>query len=386
MINEYDDLREFSPKYAPVKHKKKVPFNPNIKVSFELNARIQRIRELDFELDRFVLTEMDYAELVLDAYSTNIHWSTKIEGNPLSEDEVKRVTRKTLIEGVVETEAGPHQEIVNHLLIFLDKELMSRRWDKEYLCTLHQFLLYRTKTNVVVGEYKKKDNSIYDDYEEKIPVFITCPIGHVEEEMESLLEWINNKGPAYDPIVAASVFFHEFESIHPFEDGNGRLGRSMFHMYLIGHGLKKSHLCKIDYELLQNSPLYYDILAYTDESGDYLPLIEMFSIAVLKSYEGAIESLSGKNLLSSSLDESSKRLIIKAKNYSDWFNLKDAVEWVDELGDQPVRDRLKNLVKLGVLESKGKTKGLKFRFKIPFAKTLEIINSLDDQKNRQIFT
>jgi hypothetical protein len=145
----------------------------------------------------------------------------------------------------------------------------------------------------------------------------------------------------------------------------------------MNHGLKKSNLCKIDYEMLKNSSLYYNILAYTDESQEYMPLIELFSIAVLKSYESAVSSLSGKNLLSSGLDESSKRLIMKAKQSGEWFNLKEAVTWVGTLGDQPVRDRLKHLMDIGVLETEGKTKGLKFRFKIPFAKTIEAFKTLE---------
>jgi Fic family protein len=124
-------------------------------------------------------------------------------------------------------EAGPIQEIVNHLLVFLDKEIMTETWDKEFLCTMHETLLQNTNTKVSVGEYRTEDCFVEEEGEH---VFSTCPPSHIEEEMTSLLEWVNEKGPAYDPIVAASIFFHEFESIHPFEDGNGRLGRSLFHI------------------------------------------------------------------------------------------------------------------------------------------------------------
>lgn len=374
MINQYDKLMKYRPTFTPVKHKRKTPFAPKIEVGPDFNDRAQRIKELDFELDRFVLTEKDYAELVLDAFSTNIHWSTKIEGNPLSEAEVRRVTRETMLEGNVEMKAGPIQEIVNHLLIFLSDTVATKAWNNEHICAMHKLLLQNTKTNAKVGKYRTIDSCVEEAGEY---VFYPCPPGTIDEEMDSLLGWVTNSGPAYDPIVTASVFFHEFESIHPFEDGNGRLGRSLFHMYLISYGLKKSNLCKIDFELLQNSSLYYDILAYTDESQDYAPLIELFSIAVLDAYENAVSSLSGKNLLSSSLDENSKRLITKAKHKHDWFNLKEAISWVDALGEQPVRDRLKQLVALGVLETQGKTKGLKFRFKVPFSDTLETFRSLD---------
>jgi Fic family protein len=278
-----------------------------------------------------------------------------------------------LIDGNIEIDAGPNQEIANHVLIFLNRELVSQEWNKEFICYLHGFLLANTETKAKIGEYRKGDCIVEEGGQ---LVFSTCPPGSIEEEMGSLIDWVNRKGPAYDPIVTASIFFHEFESIHPFEDGNGRLGRSLFHLYLMNHGLKKSNLCKIDYELLNNSSLYYNILAYTDESQNYTPLIELFSIAVLHSYESAVSSLSGKDLLSSFLDENSKRLIMKAKQLGDWFNIKEAVTWVDAIGEQPVRTRLNRLVSSGVLETKGKTKGLKFRFKVPFSQTLEAIKAL----------
>jgi len=374
MINRYDKLAQYHPSFTPVKHKRKVPFAPSVKVGPDFNERIQRIRELDFELNRFVLTEKDYGELVLDAYATNIHWSTKVEGNPLTEAEVQRVTRKTMLEGNTEKNTGPMQEIVNHLLIFLSDELATEDWTRDHICTMHELLLHDTDTKAAVGEYRSTEAAVEEGGEY---VFYPCPPGSIVEEMDSLLEWVRTGGSAYDPVVAASIFFHEFESIHPFQDGNGRLGRSLFHMYLISHGLKKSNLCKIDYELLSNHRLYYEILAYTDETQDYTPLVELFSIAVLNAYENAIRSLSGKNLLSSSLDENSKRLIIKAKQKRDWFNLKEAMTWVDALGEQPVRGRLKRLVTLGVLETRGRTKGLKFRFKVPFSDTIETLRSLD---------
>ncbi len=380
MINEYDKLAECRPSFMPVKHKRKVPFAPTIKVGPDFNERVQRIRELDFELNRFVLTEKDYAELVLDAYATNIHWSTKVEGNPLTEAEVHRLTRKTMLEGNAEKITGPMQEIVNHLLIFLSDELATEEWTRDHVCMMHEILLHDTDTKAKVGEYRDTEATIEEGGEY---VFYPCPSSSVADEMDSLLGWVGTSGPAYDPIVSASIFFHEFESIHPFQDGNGRLGRSLFHMYLIGHGLKKSNLCKIDYELLRNQGLYYNILAYTDETQDYTPLIELFSIAVLNAYENAIHSLSGKNLLSSSMDENSKRLIIKAKQKRDWFNLKEAMTWVDALGEQPVRGRLRQLVNLGVLETTGRTKRLRFRFKVPFSDTIETFGSMYDRGRTQ---
>jgi Fic family protein len=379
MINKYDDLKIFYPKFTPVRHKRKVPFSPNFDVSEEFSARIHRIKELDFELDRFVLSEKDYAELVMDAYATNIHWSTKFEGNPLSQEEVRKVTRSTLMNGNQEVKGGPYQEIVNHIMVFVGDDILQKKWDRNLLSKMHSLLLTGTESKALIGEYRKKEADVQEL--DGTQVFIPCPLGSVPEEMESLLTWVNNKAPAYHPIVSATLFFHEFESIHPYEDGNGRLGRSLFHMYLLNHGLKKSNLCKIDYELLKNQALYYNLLAYTDESQDYGPLVEFFTMAVLRSYEDAFQSLSRKNLMSSTLDENYKRLIIKAKQCKEWFDLKEAGTWVDGIKEQSVRVRLSDLVEMGVLETSGRTKKLRYRFKVPFARVKEMII----QENLDVF-
>lgn len=371
MINEYNNKPEYHPKYTPVRHKRKVPFSPSLEVSAEFALRSQHIRELDFELDRYILTEKDYAESVIEAYSSNIHWSTKIEGNPLSEEEVKRLTRATMSGGNIEKRAGPSHEIINHLLVMTREEALTHWWDKDFLCGLHEILLQDTGSRTKTGGYREVQAVIEEGGEE---VFIACPPGSIEEEMQSLLDWVNHRASAYDVLVAATLFFHEFESIHPFEDGNGRLGRTLFHMYLVSHGLRKSNLCKIDAEILGDMRQYYSLLAYTDESGDYQPLVEAFSRAVLRGYEKTMESLSQQDLLSSDLDETSKRLILRARQRNDWFNVKEAVEWADEVGEQTVRNKLNGMAEMGVLEKKGRTKGQKFRFRTPFS---EIRKSAD---------
>ena len=364
MINRYDNLTTYRPDTAPVRHKRKVPFNPCVEISPKFASRMQKIRELDQELGRFILKEKDYFDLVLDAYSSNIHWSTKIEGNPLGEDEVRRLSRATLAGERTENPGGPAQEIINHIGVLIFSGLFSGLWNKETICYLQQYLLQGTGTKANLGSYRTRECCVEENGEE---VFIACPPSSIAEEMESLLEWVRTRAPAYEPIVAATILFHEFESIHPFEDGNGRTGRTLFHLYLMGHGLPNSHLCKIDYEVLKDTSLYYDLLAYTDEKGTYGPLVEMFSVAVLRSYEETRDALSRKDLLSSGLDEVSKRIIMMARERSDWFDLSEAMTWADGLGEQTVRNRLSNLVELDVLEKRGRTRSCAYRFRNPFA-------------------
>lgn len=363
MINDYSNLTQFKPRGYPVSHKRKVPFAPRIAISREFTERVNRVRELDQEFERFILRADDYQDLVVSAYASNIHWSTALEGNPLSEEEVRRVTRMTMT-GRVEHPGGPNQEIINHLVNVYMPMGFQLPWTKETLCRLNEYLLEDTGNKARAGAFRTGRAYVGNVATEEVH-FRPAPPEHIEEEIDSLLNWVNNEAPIYNPIIAASVMFHEFESIHPFEDGNGRTGRCLFHLYLKYTALKNSHLCKIDHKMLENSELYYDLLGYTDQEGSYKELLDFISIALLKSYEEAHETLLHKDLLSSSLDETAKQLLIRARRHKGYFSIREARSWVNTLSEQTIAKRLRELEGEGALESTGRTVGLRYRFKDP---------------------
>lgn len=349
-----------------MRHRHKEVFDPQMTVSKEFGPRVRKIRELDIEFDRYILKASDYADLITEAYASNIHWSTSLEGNPLSEDEVRIITRETLFGNMKESRSGPVQEIINHLVNMCSPEAFCLPWSDSTVCMLNHVLLEGTGSSVPIGKYRDRRAMVGDPLtgEEH---FIPAPPEWIPGEMAQLLEWTNNKSLVYEPIIAATIMFHEFESIHPFADGNGRTGRSLFHLYLQQRALKNSHLCKIDQKLIENTDLYYDLLAYTDQTGSYDELIEMVSIVVLKSYEEAREALSKRDLLGTNLDDASKRILINAKAHKEYFSRLEAMEWVDGLSEQTVGNRLNALEEIGALESKGKTRSKRYRMKDPLA-------------------
>jgi Fic family protein len=228
-----------------------------------------------------------------------------------------------------------------------------------------------------LGTYRTERASIQSSEGQEL--FVPAPPTSVAEEMLSLLDWVNRRAPAYDPVVAATVMFHEFESIHPFGDGNGRVGRSLFHLFLQSSGLHYSHLCKIDRDLLSQGELYYQLLAYTDDTGSYRELVDLVSESVLKSYEDAHRLLSEKDLLSSDLDEAAKRLLRMARRNAAWFSVAEATGWVGSVGEQTVRKRLNQLEEIGALEKKGRTKSCRFRMSRPLADIRERLQPLRDK-------
>jgi len=371
---------------SPVRHMRKVPFLPCARVPDAFAKKARRIRELDIELSRFVLKPSDYLRLIEEAFASNVHWSTALEGNPLSLDEVRRITRNSFSGQLKESPDGPTQEVINHLLVLLYPELFRLPWDKKKICSINQLLLMDTEQLAEEGVYRKVRSAIREGDSE---VFLPAPPEHIEEEMSALLDWINHSSTAYDPVIGATVLFHEFESIHPFEDGNGRTGRSLFHIYLQCNGLNNSHLCRFDEQLLRDKDLYYQILMYTDYAAkekkcDYHEILDYFTEAILASYELAVTALASKDLLTQQLDEASSRILVKARERREWFTRSEAKSWVQGLGEQTVGARLSELVEKGIIETKGETRARRFRFRDPMQELRTLLHPTREARQEKM--
>ena len=358
-----DAFEHLQPPY-PVRHQAKVPFRPHIRAPPDLTQRLLEIQRLDDELDRHILSARDYFDLASDAYGTNFHYSTRMEGNPLDLDEVRRITRESLRSRENLPKQPPQvQEIINHVLA-ASNPILEGPWSQDRIRALHAALMSNAEPDSGPGQYKTERNPITQGGD---VVFAPARPEDVLAEMESLVTWVNEDAPALHPLVAATVFFHEFESIHPFRDGNGRTGRMLFHGYLRTRGLRNAHLCKFEPYLTGQPELYYRLLSWTDHSDDYRPLLDFFTDAVLRAYREAHEHLKARDLLSSGLDEHAKRLLIQAKAHGGWFSVSEATHWVDSIQDVTVRKHLNRLVEVGALEDNGKsTRGKRYRFASPF--------------------
>jgi len=364
LIKSERDLSEYSeyrPAGYPVKHKRKVPFEPVIRLGSDHRTRLNEITDMDRKLDGIILTAGDHLDLVKDVCSSNIHWSTSIEGNPLTQEEVKRISTSYFKGGVGnEKRDGPTQEILNHLHSYIAADDFKMPWTAETIKDTHERLTRRTGIAGTPGKIRDHGSVIAD--KDGFEYMIPCPHGSIEEELKSLLSWLELS--PYDPVVTATLFFHELESIHPFTDGNGRMGRTLFQILLQELGLKNSKLCRLEEEILSSLETYYDLLGYTDQTSDYRPLIMYISESLHIAYLKAMKEFESRNVLKD-LDETSRSIVIRSRGMS-WFMIQDVSSWV-ALGEQRISQKLNELVNIGVLEKVGKTKSTKFRFRDPFA-------------------
>lgn len=152
------------------------------------------------------------------AYNTN-----HIEGSTLTEDQTRHIfeTNTILFEGdtiakvddILET--SNHFKLVDYMLDVADKKL-TEKMIKEF----HKILKEGTSDSRVewfnIGEYKQRANTIGSGIKTTSP-------NNVGKEMSKLMDWYNS----FKQVTAKEIieFHYRFESIHPFQDGNGRIGR-----------------------------------------------------------------------------------------------------------------------------------------------------------------
>jgi Fic family protein len=136
----------------------------------------------------------------------------------------------------------------------------------------------------------------YRSHEDPMQI-VSGPIGHevvhysappsaaVRAEMHSFLEWFNRtRGTALNGILRAGLSHVWFESIHPFEDGNGRLGRAIVDMALAQDGRAPTRLHGVSSEMRRRQREYYDALNRAQQGdGDVTDWLEWFANVVADS-------------------------------------------------------------------------------------------------------
>lgn len=347
----------------PVRHRRKVPFQPQVEIPPDLGRKLAEIRNLDHDMDRYILSGLDYLDLLVEVLSVNIHQSVKLEGSKIAVGDAARVTRSTLQGREMDLMESSCREVRNHVLVWTHPERWHLPWTRSMVEALHATLFDGVEINTQPGMLTRKQMAVHSNRGEEL--FIGCPAESVGEELDSLMNWVNRQSGAYFPVVAAAVFFHEFESIHPFEEGNGREGRTLFHMLLENQGLPNSRFCQVEKYLIKDPELYYRILGWTDFKGSYLELVDYFTDALLESYREAASQLERKDLLTHGLDETARRLLVRARQHGTAFSVREAVSWITGRGDQTIRTHLNDLVRRGALQATGATRSRRYVFASP---------------------
>ena len=163
--------------------------------------------------------------------------STRIEGSTLTDKEVAELIGKIQVD---ELQSRERQEVIGYydtLALILDHHIEMPLTEANILHLHNSLLKHATKDDQHRGQYKKLANKIVANYPggvQKVIFHTTAPY-LVPKEMQELIDWTNKNldSPQLHPLMVIAVFVYEFLSIHPFQDGNGRLARLLTTLLLL---------------------------------------------------------------------------------------------------------------------------------------------------------
>ncbi len=168
--------------------------------------------------------------------------------------------------------------------------------------------------------------------------YIPPNVEDMNESMSALEKYIN-ENQEYDPLIQSALIHYQFETIHPFLDGNGRISRLLILLYLMNQKLLSKPVIYVSYFLKRNQIEYYDRISEVRRSGNYEQWVKFFLEAVNTAASDAVKSIEQL----SALHDLNLKLLPKATRSKD--NVRAVFDYLEQ---HPIIDIKHTATALGV--------------------------------------
>ena len=194
--------------------------------------------------------------------------STRIEGSKMTDAEVEILIGRIKIAKLHERD---EQEVAGYFeaLDSISEHYRDIQITEAQIKNLHKILLRASeKDEWHRGEYKQHPNSVDETHPDgsKRTLFETTEPGYkTQDAMRLLIEWYAADKDTI-PIVKIALFVYDFLSIHPFQDGNGRLSRLLSTLLMLKHGYSWIQYVSFEHEIENRKTEYYKVLMQTQRA------------------------------------------------------------------------------------------------------------------------
>jgi Fic family protein len=214
--------------------------------------------------------------------------SSRIEGTQTQMDEALLEEEEILPERKNDwREVKNYISALNYAVKTLEKLPISTRLLKQ----THEILLQNVRgEHKLPGELRNSQNwiggnSLLD------AVFIPPHHDYVQDLMSDLECFLHNEEILTPDLIRVAIAHYHFETIHPFLDGNGRIGRLLITLFLIDKGVLEKPLLYLSTFFEKNKALYYDNLTFVRTKSDMRQWIKYFLVGVTETAEKAAKTL-----------------------------------------------------------------------------------------------
>src|ERR1700719_2559176 len=248
--------------------KKRTSFNPAFAITPVMARGLMRIEAVKQAIQTLPITPRVLANLRETARLFSTHYSTMIEGNRLTQEQVEKV----LSENQHFPGRERDQDEVKGYYAALDEvERAAKRGgpvEEAAIQRLHALVMSAGKAHVKPTPYRDGQNVIRDSRTRNI-VYMPPETKDVPELMDQLMRWINQTDDLPVPIRAA-IAHYQFATIHPYFDGNGRTARLLTTLILHLGGYDLKGLYSLEEYYARHLDAYYQAISIGPSHNYYM--------------------------------------------------------------------------------------------------------------------
>jgi Fic family protein len=246
-------------------------------------ALLQLLGQADRELGRLDM----YSEYIpnIDLF---IHMHVLKEANQSSRIEGTQTTMEEALlekEDVALDRRDDWEEVQNYVAAMNEavEKLQKLPFSARLIRSTHKTLMQGVRgKGKRPGEFRRSQNWIggatIDD-----AVFVPPVHDSVEELIADIEKFVHNEQQHFPELLKIALVHYQFETIHPFLDGNGRVGRLLITLYLVSREILKQPVLYLSDFFERNRQLYYDNLMRVREKNDLLQWFRFFLVGVIET-------------------------------------------------------------------------------------------------------
>lgn len=272
-------------------------------------------------------------------------FSARIEGNPLTLAEMTTTPSKD----------QKKQEVMN---ILRGLQIVQKRGRKDisisFIKELHAFVLKDLSTTLERGKFRTEVSAIFNSA--GIAIYLPPPPRQIPSLMEKMVKYANSSKEQFVPIRAVLTHY-AFEKIHPFLDGNGRVGRLLLQAVLEKTGYGMKGLLSVEEFLDKNRSDYYDVLSLGEKDvTDYVEF--MLKALAVTSEEAKKLALQKENTKPEDFLLPRRAEILNIIKDHKMVTFDTIKRRFLQINDRTLRYDLKKLQDGGLIKKRGATKGV----------------------------
>lgn len=275
-----------------------IKFEPNYDITPKIASYLMRIEAAKQKVLHLPLTPMVLASLRETARLYTTHYSTMIEGNALSPDQVEEVLKH---EGHFPGRERDEHEVKGYYAALTKVEqfaAVGHAITEKFIQTIHALVMGDGKEKVKPTPYRDGQNVIRDGRSRSV-VYMPPEAKDVPALMTGMVDWLDKGGGLPCPVVAA-IAHYQFATIHPYYDGNGRTARLLTTLILHQGGYDLKGLYSLEEYYARNLGAYYEAISVGESHNYYIgraeadvtKWIEYFIEGMAASFENVLQRMS----------------------------------------------------------------------------------------------